>query len=104
MRAWGAQGLDKVLVYKLDAAAGRLARHSEAAVPVGGAARHLSVHPNGKWVYVNGACPLACTIAHLATSCRSADCRPQTAELLGGLCTALTRVLGSALQRKPVRG
>ena len=42
-----------MLIYKLDPAAGALTLHSQAAVTVGGSARHLTVHPNGRWVYVN---------------------------------------------------
>jgi 6-phosphogluconolactonase len=47
------KGLDLVLIYKLDPAAGALTLHSQAAVTFGGSARHLTVHPNGRWVYVN---------------------------------------------------
>ena len=47
------KGLDRVIVYKLDPVAGALTVHSEALVTVGGAARHLAVHPNCRWVYVN---------------------------------------------------
>lgn len=45
-------GLDKVVVYRVDAAGGRLAPHGFGAVPPGGGPRHMKFHPNGKWIYV----------------------------------------------------
>lgn len=47
-------GLDRVFVYQLDAAAGKLGAHTPAfaAVPHGAGPRHLAFHPNGKFVYV----------------------------------------------------
>lgn len=45
-------GLDKVVIYKVDAAAGTLAPHGFGAVPPGGGPRHMAFHPNGKWIYV----------------------------------------------------
>ncbi len=48
-------GLDKVLIYKLEPATGTLSPNDPPAgiVPPGGGPRHLSFHPNGKFVYVN---------------------------------------------------
>lgn len=48
-------GIDKVLVYRLDAAAAGLSvnkAQSYASVPPGSGPRHLTFHPNGKRVYV----------------------------------------------------
>lgn len=47
-------GLDKVLVYQLDAATAKLATNNppHAVVPSGSGPRHLAFHPNGKFVYV----------------------------------------------------
>jgi len=47
-------GLDKVLVYRLDAAKGTLAPNDppSASVAPGAGPRHLAFHPNGKYVYV----------------------------------------------------
>lgn len=47
-------GLDKVLVYQLDAAAAKLTANlpPHAVVPHGVGPRHLAFHPNGKFVYV----------------------------------------------------
>jgi len=45
-------GMDQVVVYRVDAAAGTLERHGAGAVPPGGGPRHLRFHPNGQWVYV----------------------------------------------------
>ena len=47
-------GLDKVMVYKLDARAATLTANTPAfaALTPGGGPRHLAFHPNGKFVYV----------------------------------------------------
>jgi 6-phosphogluconolactonase len=47
-------GLDKVFVYRLDAARGRLVPNDPPAVSVkpGSGPRHLAIHPNGRFVYV----------------------------------------------------
>ncbi|KQY80185.1 lactonase family protein [Pelomonas sp. Root1444] len=48
-------GLDKVLIYRLDAASGRLSPNAPAFATTepGGGPRHLAFHPNGRHVYVN---------------------------------------------------
>jgi 6-phosphogluconolactonase len=49
-------GLDKVLLYRLDAATGKLAPHAAspfAALPPGSGPRHLAIHPNQKFLYTN---------------------------------------------------
>jgi 6-phosphogluconolactonase len=47
-------GIDQVLSYRFDAAAGTLAQNDPHALAVapGAGPRHLAFHPNGKWVYV----------------------------------------------------
>jgi 6-phosphogluconolactonase len=47
-------GLDKVLIYRLDTATGKLTPNDPpfAAVAPGAGPRHLAFHPNGKFVYV----------------------------------------------------
>jgi len=47
-------GADKLFVYKLDADKGVLAPNDppSVSVPPGSGPRHLTFHPNGKWVYV----------------------------------------------------
>ena len=47
-------GIDEILIYKLDAAQGTLARHEPAFVKTarGAGPRHLAFHPNGRFVYV----------------------------------------------------
>jgi 6-phosphogluconolactonase len=45
-------GLDKVVIYKVDAANARLVPHGFGAVPPGAGPRHMKFHPNGKWIYV----------------------------------------------------
>lgn len=47
-------GLDQVLSYRLDAAAAQLSPHRQPFVrtPPGAGPRHLTFHPNGRWVYV----------------------------------------------------
>jgi 6-phosphogluconolactonase len=55
-------GIDKLLVYKLDASAGSLLPHQPAFVETvrGAGPRHLAFHPNGRFVYVIN--ELNCTI------------------------------------------
>jgi 6-phosphogluconolactonase len=45
-------GLDRVFIYKIDAANGKLVQHSEGVVAGGSGPRHLAFHPNGKSAYV----------------------------------------------------
>ncbi len=49
-------GIDKVLTYRLDAAAGTLTPNDPpfAMLPAGSGPRHLAFHPSGKYAYVNG--------------------------------------------------
>jgi 6-phosphogluconolactonase len=48
-------GLDKVLIYQLDAASGRLSPNTPAyaVTEAGGGPRHMAFHPNGRYAYVN---------------------------------------------------
>lgn len=48
-------GLDKVLIYKVDPATGKMAPNEPAfaKTPAGGGPRHLAFHPSGKFVFVN---------------------------------------------------
>jgi 6-phosphogluconolactonase len=45
-------GLDCIVTYALDAANGKLVRQNEVALHPGAGPRHLSFHPNGRFVYV----------------------------------------------------
>jgi 6-phosphogluconolactonase len=46
-------GLDKILIYRFDAAAGQLTPNDppSANLPPGAGPRHLAFHPSGKWLY-----------------------------------------------------
>lgn len=48
-------GLDKLLVYRFDAAGGKLTAHDppSVSVPPGGGPRHFAFHPAGKFAYTN---------------------------------------------------
>ena len=46
-------GLDKVLIYRLDPASGKMTAHGHATVPPGSGPRHFAFHPNGKFAFVN---------------------------------------------------
>lgn len=48
-------GLDKVLIYKVDSATGKMTPNEPAfaKTPAGGGPRHLAFHPSGKFVFVN---------------------------------------------------
>ena len=59
-------GTDRVVVYRLDGALGKLAPNAIpwAQVPSGSGSRHLDIHPNGRWVYVlNELDPTLCVFA-----------------------------------------
>lgn len=45
-------GLDRVVIYRLDAKTGTLSPHGFGEVPPGSGPRHMKFHPNGKWIYV----------------------------------------------------
>jgi 6-phosphogluconolactonase len=46
-------GLDKVLIYKLDPATGKMTSHGHATVAPGSGPRHFAFHPSGKYAFVN---------------------------------------------------
>ena len=45
-------GIDKLVVYRFDAATGAIARHGDVAMPAGAGPRHFAFHPNGRNAYV----------------------------------------------------
>ncbi|MBI1830379.1 MAG: lactonase family protein, partial [Planctomycetes bacterium] len=47
-------GLDKILIYRLDANKGTLTPHGEFDTPPGSGPRHFAFHPDGKTAYTNG--------------------------------------------------
>lgn len=57
------KGIDQVMIYLLDADAGRLIPHepSFARLHSGAAPRHLAFHPNGRYAYVNGEADMTVT-------------------------------------------
>jgi 6-phosphogluconolactonase len=57
------KGIDKVMLYRLDTAIGRLVPHEPpfARLHGGAAPRHLAFHPNGRYVYVNGEADMTVT-------------------------------------------
>jgi 6-phosphogluconolactonase len=55
-------GLDKVVIYKLDAANSKIAPHGFGEVPAGGGPRHMKFHTSGKWVYVLNELDLTVTV------------------------------------------
>jgi len=57
-------GMDKVVIYKIDAANGTLAEHSFATVPPGSGARHLAFSPDGKFAHVVN--EMGCTVTTFA--------------------------------------
>jgi 6-phosphogluconolactonase len=57
-------GLDKVLIYKIDPATGKMTPNDPpfAKTPAGGGPRHLAFHPNGKFVFVNNEMAMSETV------------------------------------------
>lgn len=57
-------GLDKVLIYKIDPATGKMTPNEPAFVktPAGGGPRHLAFHPSGKFVFVNNEMAMSETV------------------------------------------
>ena len=57
-------GLDKVLIYKIDPATGKMTPNDPAfgKVPAGGGPRHLAFHPSGKFVFVNNEMAMSETV------------------------------------------
>ncbi|MCP4171896.1 MAG: lactonase family protein [Fuerstiella sp.] len=55
-------GLDKVVIYKVDAAASGIEPHSAGIIAPGGGPRHMKFHNNGKWIYVLHELDLSVTV------------------------------------------
>jgi 6-phosphogluconolactonase len=55
-------GLDKVMIYKVDAAVAKITPHGAGVVPPGGGPRHMKFHTSGKWVYVLNELALSVTV------------------------------------------
>ncbi len=55
-------GLDKVMIYKHDAAAASIEPIGFARVPAGGGPRHMKFHPSGRWAYVLNELSLSVTV------------------------------------------
>ena len=55
-------GLDKVVIYKLDAASSTLEPHGNGVLPPGSGPRHMKFHPNGMWIYVVNELALTVTV------------------------------------------
>ncbi len=55
-------GLDKVMIYKLDADTSTITPNGFAKVPAGGGPRHMKFHTSGKWVYVLNELSLSVTV------------------------------------------
>lgn len=46
-------GIDKIVIYNLDAQRAKLMKHAALSLPPGGGPRHFSFHPSGKFAYGN---------------------------------------------------
>lgn len=57
-------GTDRIMVYRLDAAAGRLEPHDPpwAETHPGGSPRHLAFHPSGRYLFANGEADLTLSV------------------------------------------
>jgi 6-phosphogluconolactonase len=66
-------GLDRVVIYKLDASTGALTPHGEAKLSPGSGPRHLAFHPRGDLLYVIN--ELNCTITTFAYDGLHGTCR-----------------------------
>jgi 6-phosphogluconolactonase len=55
-------GLDKVMIYGVDAANSKITPNGFGVVPAGGGPRHMKFHTNGKWAYVLNELDLSVTV------------------------------------------
>src|SRR5207244_1382020 len=57
------KGMDKIVIYQLDAATGKLVPNDPpyGTVHAGAAPRHIAFHPGGRYVYVNGEADMTIT-------------------------------------------
>jgi 6-phosphogluconolactonase len=64
------KGIDRVMAYRLDAAAGRLVPNDPpfGSLHAGAAPRHLAFHPSGRFAYVNGEADMTITAFAYATA------------------------------------
>jgi len=93
-------GTDKVNIYAIDPKSGRMTPHEPAfaKVPAGSGPRHLALHPNGKFVFVNNEITLTETVfAYNAekgtlTEVETVSTIPEADRSQSGLSTAETRV------------
>lgn len=67
-------GLDRVVIYRVDAAESKLQSHGEGVVPPGSGPRHMKFHPNGKWIYVLN--ELSLTVTHFEYDPNAGTMRP----------------------------
>ena len=69
-------GLDKVFVYELERHSGKLVpgKHPSLTMTPGSGPRHISIHPNGKWVYIVNETNMTLTVA--AWDATSAELTP----------------------------
>jgi 6-phosphogluconolactonase len=83
------KGLDRVLVYRFDAATGALTPNApaSAALPAGSGPRHYALHPNGRWLFTID--ELASTITTFAW-----DAKTGTLTALGNIGTKPAGVTG----------
>ena len=91
-------GLDKVMIYKVDAATGKFEKHGEGIVPPRSVPPHLAFHPSGKFVFVNNEISLTCTVfaydaaAGTLKALDTVSCLPKDQPAEGRFSTAETRV------------
>ncbi len=56
-------GLDQVVIYRFDAATGKLTPHGALNTPKGAGPRHFAWHPDGKTAYINGETDITVIVA-----------------------------------------
>ncbi len=91
-------GLDKVLIYKVDAPTGKFEPHGEGILPPRSGPRHLAWHPGGKYLFVNNEISLTCTVFQYdsekgaITRLDTVSCLPKDVPWEARFSTAETRV------------
>lgn len=87
-------GIDKLVIYRFDAATGAITRHGDASVPPGAGPRHFVFHPTKPFAYVIA--ELDCTVVSFAfdaanASFRMLDSAPTVPEsgMAGNSCAAI---------------
>jgi 6-phosphogluconolactonase len=79
-------GMDQVVIYRLDPAAGTLAAHGSVTLTPGSGPRHLAFSPDGKFAHVIN--ELACTITTFAWDAAAGTLKP--VETISALPASLT--------------